>query len=647
MLFLLAFTALQLAAAEDSGVLHGTVTDPSGAVVNGAKVRAHNAASGAELEAVTGPDGTYSLALPAGRYQIECSETGFQTVKRQGVDLAAGADLPLDIQLPLQEQSESVNVTEEVPTIDTTTSQVGETITATKMTSVPLNGRSFTDLLAIQPGVIPASSAQPNAVVMSGCAQAPPSGDLNPGNLSVAGQRETSNGFSVNGADVEEDFNNGTAIIPNLDSIQDFKVLTSNFDAEYGNFAGGQVIANTKSGGDKLHGDAFEFLRNTNLDSRGYFDPTRAAYNRNQFGGTLGGPIRKDKAFFFLDYQGTRMTQGQETGNIAVPSLAELSGNFIDPNTNANLLTGNVSGANLASILSTKLGQTVTVGEPFSQVFPSGVIPQSIWSAPAQYLLNTTLHPAYIPLPNVGPSTFSSAAQNETVGDDKGGARFDLNTGFGALSAYYFIDQYNLNNPYPTAQGGANVPGFNALSNGRAQLLSLGLTKAFGDRTVNEAHFSYMRDSNVIGKPQGGVGTKLSTQGFTESPKTCSGQSTPACLGIVPLDPSIEGIENIAFTNFTIGVDVTGETQANNTYQWSDNLTHIIGHHTLNVGGRSPPRSGQHPLQFDQQRIVPLPGNRDRRGLRRLPPRRGQQLRAGRCQLILHPQQIHRRLRAG
>ncbi len=102
MLFLLAFTALQLAAAEDSGVLHGTVTDPSGAVVNGAKVRAHNAASGAELEAVTGPDGTYSLALPAGRYQIECSETGFQTVKRQGVDLAAGADLPLDIQLPLQ-----------------------------------------------------------------------------------------------------------------------------------------------------------------------------------------------------------------------------------------------------------------------------------------------------------------------------------------------------------------------------------------------------------------------------------------------------------------------------------------------------------------------------------------------------------------
>jgi hypothetical protein len=570
-LFVFACTALLLAAPEDTGVLKGTVTDPTGAVVAGAKVHARNVATGAELETTTGPDGVYSLALPAGRYNVQCVEPGFQTAKRPAVELAAGATLPLDIQLPLEEQTESVNVTGEVPTIDTTSSQVGETISAQKMTAVPLNGRSFTDLLAIQPGVIPASSAQPNAVVMSGCAQAPPSGDLNPGNLSVAGQRETSNGFSVNGADVEEDFNNGTAIIPNLDSIQDFKVLTSNFDAEYGNFAGGQVLANTKSGGNKLHGSAFEFLRNTDLDSRGYFDPTRAAYNRNQFGGTLGGPVQRDKSFFFLDYQGTRMTQGQETGDIAVPTAAERSGNF------GSLLTGKVSGSYLASLLSQKLGQTVTQGELYSQVFPNGVIPQSIWSAPALALMK------YIPLAN-GPNGFSTASQNETVGDDKAGARFDLNTGFGALSAYYFIDQYNLNNPYPTAQGGANLPGFNALSNGRAQLLSLGVTKAFGDRTVNELHFSYMRDFNIIGKPQGGVGPSLASQGFTQCPKNGKNPDGTPCLGIVPLDPSTEGIENVAFTNYTIGVDVTGERQVNNTYQWSDNLSHVMGHHTLKVG---------------------------------------------------------------
>jgi hypothetical protein len=483
------------------------------------------------------------------------------------VDIAAGAAVSLDIQLPLEQQSESVNVTEEAPAIETTSSQVGETISAAKMTSVPLNGRSFTDLLAIQPGVIPASSQQPNAVVMAGAASAPPSGDLNPGNLSVSGQRETSNGFNVNGADVEEDFNNGTAVVPNLDSIQDLKVLTSNFDAEYGNFSGGQVLAVTKSGGSTLHGSAFEFLRNTALDARNYFSATRAAYDRNQYGGTLGGPIRKDKAFFFLDYQGTRMTQGQETGNIAVPSLAERSGNFSG-------LTGTVSGNYLAAQLSSKLGQTVTAGEPYAQVFPNGMIPQSIWSAPAKALLK------YIPQPNSGSNFFSSSSQNETLGDDKAGARFDTNTRFGNFSAYYFFDQYNLNNPYPTAQSGANVPGFNALSNGRAQLLSLGLTKAIGDRTVNEAHFSYMRDFNVIGKPVGGVGPSLASQGFTE----CNGKDS-SCLGIVPLGPSFEGIENVVFNNFTIGVAATGERQVNNIYQWSDHLSRVIGHHTLKVGG--------------------------------------------------------------
>jgi hypothetical protein len=565
---LFALTTLLLAQPGDNAHLSGTVSDPTGAVVPGAKLRARNLATAAQIEATTGPEGAYSIQLPAGRYDLEFSEAGFQTVVRRAVDVAA-APVVLDIQLPLAIQSESLEVTVEVPGIETTSSQVGETISALKMTSVPLNGRSFTDLLAIQPGVIPQSSQQPNAVVMSGCSATPPSGDLNPGNLSVSGQRETSNGFSVNGSDVEEDFNNGTAVIPNLDSIQDFKVLTSNFDAEYGNFSGGQVQVNTKSGGNQLHGSAFEFLRNTNLDSRNYFAPTRATYDRNQYGGTFGGPIRKDKTFFFLDFQGTNMTQGQETGNIAVPSLAERSGNFIDPTTQANMLTGSVSGNYLASLLSTKLGQNVTAGEPYSQVFPNGVIPQSIWSAPAMHLLQ------YIPAPNTS-NGFSTAAQNETLGDNKAGARIDQSTRWGNLSAYYFIDQYNLDNPYPTAQGGANLPGFNATSNGRSQLYSLSLTKTLGPNTVNEAHFSYMRFFNVIGKPVGGVGPSLASQGFKEGAGT---------LGIVPLNPSTEGIENVAFNNYTFGVDVTGEQQVNNTFQWSDNLSRIIGHHTLKLGG--------------------------------------------------------------
>ena len=157
------------------------------------------------------------------------------------------------------------------------------------MESVPLNGRSFTDLMAVQPGIVPVNTAQPGAVIMTGVATTPPSGDANPGNLSISGQREDSNGFRVNGADVEEDVNMGTSIVPNLDAIDSFRVLTSNFDAEYGNSSGGQVLVTTKSGTAQLHGSAFEFLRNTALDARNYFSSDRAAYRQNQFGGTLGG----------------------------------------------------------------------------------------------------------------------------------------------------------------------------------------------------------------------------------------------------------------------------------------------------------------------------------------------------------------------
>jgi hypothetical protein len=573
-LFIVVCTALLLASNGEIASLHGVVSDPSGAVVPGARVRARNPGNATIVEANSGGEGGYSISLPAGRYDIEFSEAGFQPVIRKGVDVTAGAVLAIDVQLPIETQTELLTVTVELPGVETTSSQLGETISAEKMTSVPLNGRSFTDLLALQPGVIPASSQQPNAVVMSGCTAAPPSGDLNPGNLSVSGQRETSNGFAVNGSAVEEDFNNGTAVVPNLDSIQDFKVITSNFDAEYGNFSGGQVLVNTKSGSNKLHGSIFDFVRNTALDSRNYFASSRATYDRNQYGGTLGGPIRKDKAFFFVDFQGTSMTQGLETGNIAVPSAAERTGNFsdlINPVTGANpFATQRVSGSNLAALLTSEFGgQHVHAGEPYSQVFPNNVIPQSIWSAPATKLLQ------YIPTAN-GSKGFSSSSQNETLGDNKAAARIDKNTRWGNLSGYYFIDQYNLDNPYPTAQGGANVPGFNALSNGRAQLFTLGLTKAIGPNTVNEAHFSYMRDFNVIGKPVGGVGPSLASQGFKEGAGT---------LGIVPLDPSIEGIENVAFNDYTIGVDVTGERQVNNTFQWSDNLSKVLGHHTLKIGG--------------------------------------------------------------
>jgi hypothetical protein len=554
----------------------GAVKDPTGALVAQARITVVNNGTGARQSMQSDEQGWYEFLLPAGTYRLEVEATGFQSYASDGLVLGPTASLRSDVTLQMKSHEESVLVVASGIQVDTASTQVGEGISQEKMTSVPLNGRSFTDLLALQAGVVPASSAQPNAVVMSGCTSTPPSGDLNPGNMSVSGQRETANGFVVNGGSVEEDFNNAASVVPNLDSIAEFRVLTSNFDAEYGNFSGGQVLVTTKTGGNQVHGSAFEFARDTNFDATNYLGRERGAYDRHQYGGTLGGPVLKDRFFIFGDYQGTNMVQGVETGNIAVPSLSNRSGDLSDQ---AQQITGKVSGDYLAALLSQRLGRTITTGEPYyaagctgsngNCVFPDAVIPAAAWSAPAKALLG------YIPKPNVGTNSFSDSGQNETLGDNKAALRLDWTTRLGNLSAYYFRDGYDLDNPYPTAQGGASVPGFNAVSRGRAQLANLGWTRPWSATLVNELHFSYLRDSNKIGQPVGGVGPTLVSQGFVEGAGT---------LGIVPLNPAAEGVENVSFNDFTIGVDVTGEHQVNNTYQGTESVSKVLGRHTLKAG---------------------------------------------------------------
>ncbi len=225
--------------------------------------------------------------------------------------------LNIDAALQVGEASDVATVVENQLHVETTSTQMGEIITGAQMTAVPLNGRSYTDLLALQPGVAPVTSITSDTVQDVGASVLSPSGDLNPGTISINGQREFANSFIVNGSDVEEDVNMAAAIIPNLDSIAEFRILTNNFDAEYGEFSGGQINVATKSGTNAFHGDVFEFSRNTNLDARNYFSPARGAFDQNQFGGTVGGPIRKNKIFFFGDYQGTRLTQGVDSGQIS------------------------------------------------------------------------------------------------------------------------------------------------------------------------------------------------------------------------------------------------------------------------------------------------------------------------------------------
>jgi hypothetical protein len=603
------------------GSVAGIVKDASDAVVPNASVSATNVETGVQHQAATNGQGFYSFAnLPIGRYNIAIQKTGYQPYQRTGVVIDADSALRVDAVLAVGERSDVIAVVDQQLQVETTSTQVGEVITGARMTAVPLNGRSYTDLLSLQPGVAPATSITAETVQDVGATALSPSGDLNPGTISINGQREFANSFLVNGSDVEEDVNMGAAIVPNLDSIDEFRILTNNFDAEYGEFSGGQINVVTKSGTNAFHGDVFEFLRNTDLDARNYFSPARGEFKQNQFGGTFGGPIRRGKIFFFGDYQGTRSTQGVDTGQIPVPSLLDRAGNFSDsPDLFSTATNGNgvpiASTVNsactddkcLAAVLQTSLKYPVTSTEPFyftasminpatitstnpegspfgvnctsntQCVFPNttagalgAVIPTTAYSLPAQHLLQ------YIPQPNVGTNLFSTSAYNKTLRDDKGAYRLDANTRWGLLSAYYFLDDWSQNNPFPVAQGGANVPGFNALYSGRAQLLGLGDTKTLSPTAVNEFRFSYLRDSNDLGKPVGGVGVSLASQGFEVGP------GTP---GIVALSPSTEGVESESFNSFTMGTNTNELKQVGNTFQWLDNFSKVIGTHTLKAGG--------------------------------------------------------------
>jgi hypothetical protein len=559
------------------GSISGTVTDPNHLAVSGASVTAVNTATNVRTKTTTNSSGIYSFTdLVVAAYDIEVESNGFRTYRREHLIVDTNSALRVDVGLVLGDRAEKVTVVASQTRVETVDTQLGEVVSGTMTAAVPLNGRSFTDLLALQPGVAPATTITGNSIQAAGAAILSPSGDLNPGTISINGQREYANGFIVNDSDVVERFTMGAAIIPNLDSIAEFRILTANFDAEYGNYSGGRINVVTKSGTDQFHGEAFDFLRNTDLDSRNFYSPARAVYQQNQVGGLFGGPIIRNKVFFFADYQGTRLNQGVDTGLIQVPSQADRAGNLSDL---ANQLMGTVSGPYWAQQLTQKLGYGVSAGEPYYTagcstplqcVFPNAMIPQRAWSGPALNLLK------YIPAPNVSGNYFSTSAVDETLRDDKGAIRADASTRVGMLSGYYFADDYSLDNPYPTLQGGANVPGFSALNLGRSQLLTATDTKSFGPRTVNEFHFSYVRDVNVVGTPQGTVGTSLASQGFV----TASGAPS-----ILPQRPSIVGVENVIFNNFIIGSTITGLNQTDNTFEYRDALSRVIGTHTLKLGG--------------------------------------------------------------
>jgi hypothetical protein len=584
--------------ADVTGSIQGVVHDPTQAVVGGARIKVTNVQTNFSEEAVSTADGAFRfLALPAGTYKLTATASGFQTFTTTDIVVKVNDKLNIDVALQVGTVQEEVRIEANAVQVQTESTQLGDVIESKKMLALPLNGRSYIDLLGLQAGVAPSTAS-----TIGG--DRPVSGSLSAGNISVNGQRETANAFLVNGGDVSEGRNLGAGLVPNLDSIEEFRLITNSFDAEYGKFSGAVVNVITKSGTNGLHGDVFEFWRNDKLDAKNYFFAGKSELRRNTFGYAVGGPFWKNKLFWFTDYQGTREVSGAET-SANVPTDQQRQGlfdpcsfgTFVTPVCTAATFTPNtVDGSSpgvcpncgWAQLLTQRLGYPVTLNEPYSFpgctstadcVFPvlptsngMAVIPKAAWDAPATNIL------PFIPAPVAGCGTtnYCDNSQKNKITDNKYGQRVDFNNQkTGNWSWYYHYDAASTFNALP---GFANVAGFPSTTPSRAQEFVMSNTKNIGPTAVNEWRVSVFRTHIYKDNPAGSF-ADLTALGFNNT----NG------LGIIPAPPpsykSYVPQTSFSQLGLNIGVPTLNTNQPNTTYTASDGFSKALGRHTVKFGG--------------------------------------------------------------
>jgi len=305
----LAFASVQ-AFAQAVGSISGTVFDSDGAVIPGANVTAVNQGTNVERSIVGDNSGFFVFTqLPIGNYTVRVERDGFRPTFSKNIVLEGQQSVRLEFKLFVSSVSQSVTVNAEESTaqVQREDGTLGQTVHAEQVTDLPLNGRDFVQLALLTPGAT--KSDDPGDFLNQGTSsEVSFRGSVS---LSVQGMAENTNDWRYDGIDDNELTAGGVGYLPQIDAIQEFNVLTFNYSAQYGSRGGSTVLVSSKSGTDSFHGSAFEFLRNEYLDARNYFDPVKKGkYRQNEFGGSLGGPIRKDKTFFFMDYQGNRVRQG-------------------------------------------------------------------------------------------------------------------------------------------------------------------------------------------------------------------------------------------------------------------------------------------------------------------------------------------------
>ncbi len=583
------FSPLAIAQSTGGRVL-GRVLDPSGAVVPDVSLILTNDDSGKALAVQSSKQGDYIFpSVAVGTYRLEAQVAGFQDFAATGILVNLNATVTYDVKLTVGANTQKVEVTAEAPLVDTTTTQLGAVINERAVQTLPLNSRDTYQLLQLQPGVQGVGGSDLFY------------GSDKPGAVSVNGGRGRSNNFSVNGGDGNDLFVNSPGIEPSPDAIQEFKVITNTFDAEYGRNSGAVINVVTKSGTNQFHGTIYDYVRNSIFDAKGYFNLTKPDDTQNQFGATVGGPIRKDKTFFFVSYEGRQLVEGIASDRTRVPTQAERAGQFAG-------FAGSLSDLTVANILQNRAGCTnaigaeggvaPTPGTPWASIFPTSIPTQCFDPVAANLIQN------YVPLPNVG-GYYYQASPNQHSRENQGTVRVDHTfNDHNTFTGYYYVDDGFDENPFTRFQAVTNnlLPGFGSNNATRNQQINLSDTWTLSPTTQNEARITYYREGQLtfLAFQRTGLVTDSCTGAaaaycFNGNPDTPlvddNGNpiATPnAKLGITPgLPPDREGVPYIDVSGgFTIGNDSEGTLpQVGNTYALTDNFSKVIGQHSLKFGG--------------------------------------------------------------
>jgi hypothetical protein len=543
-------------AADVNGRIKGAVMDPQGAVVAGVKITATNAATGVTFNTVSASDGVYLFPdLPVGTYSITASAPAFKTFTANGIVLTIDQEYEEAIHLTVGSQTEVVQVNAAAVQVDTSQMQLSNVINSQQMEELPLIGRNFTGLELTLPGVQASSDRF--------------------GTYSVSGAQTQQSSFLINGADTNDIALNTLVIAPNLDAIDQFNLIEGPLNAEYDRNSGGIVSATIKEGTNHFHGDVFEFYRDTFLNTANFYfhsiqtgDPTVTKYHQNIPGATVGGPILKDKLFFFFGYQGTRQITPESGGNVTIPSQAELGGNFsVDAGAaGANPGATGTWGAFTATPIPSTISIPGCAGDTWAQCAYSngGVFPSSAINP-----ISKTLSSKYIPAPNNGASYLFDAVVPETINQYIARIDYALNP----QNQFYgiYID-HRVNETETLPFTGATLPGFGDMDTENIQQITFDYVHQFGPTLVNDlaAHYTRFNFQAVI--PQ--TPAAPSSVGFDISPENTAGEGLPSI--------SVSGLNGVGFT---LGFSTNGpQPRIDQALQLDDSVSKVIGRHALKFG---------------------------------------------------------------